>query len=86
MIAAKKTSSIEFRRARSYHNDAASGRTWTSSCGCYRVRESNCLGGCATVYYAQVDVGYWDVISVHRKRSAAVSACERHAKRGRAER
>lgn len=68
-------------------------RIWQSKCGRYRVRESK-PAGLATLYYAQVirrEMGviggmrastvYWDIISQHRSRRAALLACEKCARK-----
>ena len=63
-------------------------RHWESRCGIYKVIESVCLYGpkegpqaIPTIYYAmhRRELG-WYILSRHRKRSAAVTACEKHAK------
>jgi hypothetical protein len=64
-------------------------RHWESKDNTYRVTESVCLYGpkegpqaIPTAYYAMYlnDRGWWDIISRHRKRTAATTACEQHVK------
>jgi len=83
---------MDFKRARKSRNIVAIRRTWESRCKHYRVIESHipfAFGkyrgslhlGYSDRYYATVlDVEGWSIISKHRKRKAAVRACNEHEK------
>jgi len=54
-------------------------RMWYSRDKQYRVVLSESLFGMPDVYYAEHWDGMWDLISRHRKKSAAMKSCDNHA-------
>ena len=81
--------SVQFkRRAVRSESDCGSRREWWSRCGRYVVRESSPVG-MPTVYYAMhvdwlgclvgVERGQSNAVKRHRKRTAAMKACRKHA-------
>ena len=69
------------------HETAVARRTvWESDCGRYRIALSHYIVGAtdsyADVFYAEhATESGWEIISRHRKRHTAESACQRHARR-----
>jgi hypothetical protein len=57
---------------------------WYSRDRQYRVVLSESLFGLSDVYYAEhwdaAQGGMWDVISKHRRKSAATKSCNKHAR------
>jgi hypothetical protein len=61
-------------------------REWLSSCGGYKISLAKLPGGLSEVYHAMAygsrdGRGVWEKISNHRQLSAAMKACEDHAKK-----
>jgi hypothetical protein len=82
------------KRCKRNDTELAERRTWKTKCGHYKVEESNIKYGrkhdkhgnylgYPIVYRAMVlkDWG-WDILSVHRKRSAAVKQLEYYSENG----
>lgn len=71
---------LEWKRAKRDETDVAERRTWESRCGLYKVQESvGKLIDMGTRYYAMGTDRYgWRIISQHRKRTPAETACEKH--------
>jgi hypothetical protein len=81
---------MEFKRGLKSRSVAAERMTWESRCQRYRVIHSHIPYGfdkyrgeqhlgLPDVYYATVFTpSGWDIISIHRKRTAAQKACHDH--------
>jgi hypothetical protein len=79
-MAKKKSTVLEWKRAKKDETELSVRRTWDSRCGLYRVQESISRYGLPTVYYAlQKDKGTdcFFILSRHRKRKPAEDACEK---------
>ncbi len=84
MAKRKRTPKLEpvlaWKRAKRDETDVAKRRTWESRCFRYKVQESvGKLVEMGTSYYALVADEYgWRILSRHRKRKPAETACEKH--------
>ena len=76
------------KRCKKFITSAADCRKWESRCGRYRVDERNIRygrgdSGYPIYYYAMLrEHKGWRLLSVHRKRSAAIKQCEYYAEHG----
>ena len=72
------------KRPKRDETDVADRSIWLSKCKQYRIVRSVYLFGKIpdTWYAAHYDAatGVWDTISRHRRKSAALKACEKHAR------